>query len=219
MKQLNETTNILKQDLYSYLNIDIYSEEVALFDTCNKVIEDISFTDDSLLIKINNNTIKYFNGATSIKDINILKEKKILSKTHIELEDDFIIYSYKIEGIEEELKVRCLKASLEYSIKSKDILLFYTYSMFFKKIKDIIINPKEITLILELIDSNTKEYKLINGKLKNKNNYLKGYFKNELIDFNLRYNDSGNYQFSCHIYKDDSYLPFIICFDDIKIIK
>ena len=78
--------------------------------------------------------------------------------------------------------------------------------MFFKKIKDIIINPKEITLILELIDSNTKEYKLINGKLKNKNNYLKGYFKNELIDFNLRYNDSGNYQFSCHIYKDDSYL-------------
>ena len=127
MKQLNETTNILKQDLYSYLNIDIYSEEVALFDTCNKVIEDISFTDDSLLIKINNNTIKYFNGATSIRDINILKEKKILSKTHIELEDDFIIYSYKIEGIEEELKVRCLKASLEHSIKSKDILLFYTF--------------------------------------------------------------------------------------------
>ena len=214
---MEEIMNTLKQDLYSYLNIDIYSEEVALFNTYKKVIEDIKFTENSLLVKLNNNTIKFLNGATSIKEIDILKNKKILSKAHIEYEDDFIIYKYEIEGLDEVLQIRCLKANLEDSIKNKDILHFYTYAMFFKTLKSITINNNEVVLTINLIDGNTKEYKLINSKLKNKAMYLKGYFKNELSDINLIYEDK--YKFSCHIYKDNKYLPFIIEFADLKIIK
>jgi len=217
MEELNKIKNILKQDLYSYLNIDIYSEEVALFNTYEKVIEDISFTDDSLLIKINNNTIKFLNGATSIKDIEALKGKKILSKAHIEYKDDFIFYKYKVESFEEEFQVRCLKASLENSVQDKDVLLFYTYSMFFKMLKNITINKNEVILTIELIDGNIKEYKFINSKLKNKNTFIKGYFKNELIDFNILH--KNNYKFNCHIYKDDKYVPFMIEFDNIEIVK
>ena len=91
----------LKNDLYSYLNIDIYAEEVALFNTKNKVIDDIYFTDDSLVIKFNNEMISFLNGATSIRDISVVKGMKILSKAHICYEDDFIIYKYMIEGIDE----------------------------------------------------------------------------------------------------------------------
>ena len=217
MEEKKKTTDILKQDLYSYLNIDIYSEEVALFNTYNKIIEDIYFTEDSLILKINNNTIKFLNGATSIKDIDILKGKKIISKSHIEYDNDFLIYKYKVEGLTEDLQVRCMKASLENSIKEKDILLFYTYSMFFKMLKDITFDKNTVTITIELIDGNIKEYKFMNAKLKNKNNYLKGYFKNELIDFNLVY--KNNYKFYCYIYKEDKYIPFMIEFDDIKIMK
>jgi len=208
----------LKKDLYTYLNIDTQSEEVALFNTNNKVIEDIYFTNDSLILKINNNTINYLNGATSIKDINKIKGKRILTKAHIEYIDDFIIYKYKIEDLTEEFQIRCLKATLTKSIKDKNVLQFYTYSMFFRKIKDISINQsKELILSIELIDGNVKEYKLKNAKLKDKNNYLKGYFKNELEDFNISY--KNNYKFYCHIYKENKYIPLLLEFDSIEIIK
>ena len=133
----------LKKDLYAYLNIDTLSEEVALFNTTNKVVEDIYFTNDSLIIKTKANTINYFNGATSIKDIDKIKGKQFLTKAHIEYIDDFIIYKYQIEDFKEEFQIRCLKASLTSSIKDQNILHFYTYSMFFRKIKDVA-HPKKI---------------------------------------------------------------------------
>lgn len=207
----------LKNDLYSYLKIDIYAEEVALFNTKNKVIEDIYFTDESLVIEFDNNIISFLNGATSIRDISIVKGKKILSKAHICYEDDFIIYKYMIEGIDEYFQVRCLKAKLKNSIKDRDVLLFYTYSMFFKMVKDIVVNKNEVILVVELIDGNVKEYKFNGVKLNGKSNYIKGYFKSELDDFEMVCGDK--YKFSCNLYKDDRYVPFGIEFDSVVVLK
>lgn len=207
----------LKTDLYSYLNIDIYAEEVALFNTDGKIIEDIYFSDDSLIVKIDNDVISFLNGATSIRDIENIKGKKILSKAHIEYADEFIIYKYKIEGMDEYFQIRCLKAKLENSIKDNDVLLFYTYSMFFKMIRDISLNKNEVILEIELIDGNVKEYKFIGAKLKNKSSYIKGYFKNELDDFEMV--SDNNYKFSCHLYKDDKYISFLLEFDAVEILK
>ena len=207
----------LKNDLFSYLKIDVYAEEVSLFNTKNKVIEDIYFVSDSLVIKFDNEMISFLNGATSIRDISVVKGKKILSKAHIEYVDDFIIYKYMIEGMDECFQVRCLKAKLENSIKDRDVLLFYTYSMFFKMIKDIVVNKNEVILVIELIDGNIKEYKFSGAKLKNKSSYIKGYFKNELDDFEMVGND--NYKFSCHIYKESKYVPFVIEFDGVLVLK
>ena len=46
-------------------------------------------------------------------------------------------------------------------------MLFYTYSMFFKMVKDIVINKNEVILVIELIDGNVKEYKFSGANLKN----------------------------------------------------
>lgn len=207
----------LKMDLYSYLNIDIYAEEVALFNTSGKVIEDIYFNDDSLVVKFDNDVISFLNGATSIREIDNVKGKKILSKAHLEYMDEFIIYKYKIEGMDEYFQIRCLKVKLENGIKDNDVLLFYTYSMFFKMIKDIVIMANEVMLKIELIDGNVKEYKFINAKLKERVQFIKGYFKNELVDFEMV--SENNYKFSCHIYKDDKYESFVLEFDGVKILK
>ena len=207
----------LKNDLYAYLNIDIYAEEVALFNTNEKIIEDIYFNDDSLVIKFDNNMISFFNGATSIRDISIVKGKKISSKAHICYEDDFIIYKYMIEGIDEYFQVRCLRAKLENSIKDRGVLLFYTYSMFFKMVKDIAINKNEVILEIELIDGNIKEYKFMGAKLRNKGSYIKGYFKNQLDDFEMVF--SEKYKFSCNVYKESKYVPFVLEFDSVLVLK
>lgn len=207
----------LKRDLYSYLNIDIYAEEVALFNTADKIIEDIYFNDDSLVVKIDDKMISFLNGATSIRDIEVVRGKKILSKAHIEYEDEFIIYKYRLEGMDEYFQIRCIKAKLENGIKDRDVLLFYTYSMFFKMVKDIAIVKNEVTLVIELIDGNIKEYKFRNAKLKNKNSYIKGYFKNELADFEMTCGD--NYKFRSHLYKEDKYVPFVLEFTDVEVVK
>lgn len=204
-------------DLYTYLQIDTKSEEVALFNTKNKIIEDIYFTDDSLIIKFQNSTITYLNGATSIKEIDMLKNKTILSHASLESLDDFIIYKYQIKGIDKPLQIRCLKASLTPRIKDEEVLLFYTYSMFFKRVKDITNKDKDTILTIELIDGNIKQYRLLNCKLTSITKYLKGYFKNELKDFNLNYNES--YEFSCSIYKDNKNISLVLKFSNIEILK
>ena len=181
------------------------------------MIEDIYFVSDSLVVKFDNNMISFLNGATSIRDITVDNGKKILTKAHICYEDDFIVYKYMIEGIDEYFQIRCLKAKLETSINDRDVLLFYTYSMFFKMIKDIVVNKNEVILVIELIDGNIKEYKFSNAKLRSKSSYIKGYFKNQLDDFEMECGD--NYKFSCHIYKDSKYVPFEIEFDSVFILK
>ena len=122
-----------------------------------------------------------------------------------------------IEGIDEYFQVRCLRAKLENSIKDRGVLLFYTYSMFFKMVKDIAINKNEVILEIELIDGNIKEYKFMGAKLRNKGSYIKGYFKNQLDDFEMVF--SEKYKFSCNVYKESKYVPFVLEFDSVLVLK